>query len=189
VEALFSEWIEKQPDDDGVLRYELSAILAILRRVTLATTPAPLDEKRQYGPCATRLDNQPTPSARPWRYGHAASIEGAHWDIYAGQGIDGWLVGMVTTEADAALIVELVNRVTLAATPAPLDVPLTKYQRGYLDGREASRIEAATPATALREAAIAAVRDAGTDRWPVNLDRLRMALDDLGLLAATEETR
>ena len=60
----------------------------------------------QYGPCSTRLDNQPTPSIRPWRYGHAASIEGVHWDIYAGEGADGWLVGMVTTEADAALIVK-----------------------------------------------------------------------------------
>ena len=75
---------------------------------------------RLTAPCATRLDNQPTPSARPWRYGHAASIEGAHWDIYAGEGIDGWLVGMVTTEADAALIVETVN--AAAPDPAPLDV-------------------------------------------------------------------
>lgn len=66
------------------------------------------------GPCPTRLDNQPTASARPWHYGHAASIEGAHWDIYAGEGIDGWLVGMTTTEADAALIVQAVN----AAAPA-----------------------------------------------------------------------
>ena len=63
----------------------------------------------RFGPCPTRLDNQPTPSARPWRYGHAASLGGVHWDIYAGEGIDGWLVGMVTTEADAALIVQAVN--------------------------------------------------------------------------------
>jgi len=83
-----------------------------------AALPVPaLDPAKEYGPCATRLDNQPTPSDRPWRYGHAASIEGAHWDIYAGEGIDGWLVGMVTTEADAALIVEAVNG--RAALPVP----------------------------------------------------------------------
>lgn len=76
------------------------------------------DPIRKYGPCPTRLDNQPTPSVSPWRYGHAASIEGAHWNIYAGEGIDGWLVGMVRTEADAALIVERVNAV-LSTTPAP----------------------------------------------------------------------
>ena len=79
----------------------------------------------KYGPCSTRLDNQPTPSARPWRYGHAASIEGVHWDIYAGEGIDGWLVGMVTTEADAALIVQAVNAIQPAA-PA----------EGLIDARE-----------------------------------------------------
>jgi hypothetical protein len=35
---------------------------------------------------------------------------------------------------------------------------------------------------ALVEAAQVAVRDAGTEKWPVNLDRMRMALYDLGAL-------
>jgi hypothetical protein len=55
--------------------------------------------------------------------------------------------------------------------PAPLDVVV----RGQLD--------------LLTRVCQDIVRDAGTEKWPVNLDRLRMALDDLGLLAATEETR
>jgi hypothetical protein len=87
-----------------------SMVDKIMDRVAaiVAAQPAP-DALREYGPCSTRLENQPTSSVRPWRYGHAASIEGAHWDIYAGDDIEGWLVGMVTTEADAALIVGAVN--------------------------------------------------------------------------------
>ena len=77
-----------------------------------------MTDTTRYGPCPTRLDNQPTPSARPWSYAHAASIEGAHWNVYAGEGIDGWLVGMTTTEADAALIVEAVNALAQPAAPA-----------------------------------------------------------------------
>ncbi|HTE85010.1 MAG TPA: hypothetical protein VK821_09765, partial [Dehalococcoidia bacterium] len=60
-----------------------------------------------YGLCPTRGTDDPR--RRPWHYGHAAGIEGLHWDIYAGEGADGWLVASVGTEADAALIVSNVN--------------------------------------------------------------------------------
>ena len=59
--------------------------------------------------------------------------------------------------------------VTLAATPAPLDVDV----RGQLD--------------LLIHVAQDIVRDAGTEKWPVNLDRLRMALDEIGALDVEDE--
>jgi hypothetical protein len=97
-------------------------------------TPEPLTP--EDGLCPTRRDNQPTPSDRPWRYGHAASVEGAHWNIYAGEGIDGWLVGMVTTEADAALIVDAVNAAALrAATPDPAEPTVEAMARKHFESQ------------------------------------------------------
>jgi hypothetical protein len=63
----------------------------------------------QYGPCATRIrPGYDQPSDWPWRYGHAAGIEGAHWDIYTALGDINrdHLIGMVVHEADAKAIVD-----------------------------------------------------------------------------------
>ena len=76
----------------------------------------------------------------PWHYAHAAGIEGLPWDIYATgtQEInrEGWLVASVAEEADAALIVEAVNR--LAATP---DTGRDDIARAYESGRQVGLLE------------------------------------------------
>jgi hypothetical protein len=66
----------------------------------------------QYGLCPTAIrPGYDRPSDWPWRYSHAASIEGAHWNIYTALGDINrdYFIGMVGYEADAKAIVEQHN--------------------------------------------------------------------------------
>ena len=86
-------------------------------------TPEPRNEAAEptYGPCPTRIRPGDKPNDWPWRYDHAASIEGAHWDIYTALGDVNrdYLIGMVVEEADAKSIVDEHNAALAAERAAP----------------------------------------------------------------------
>lgn len=75
------------------------------------TATQPDVQAPQYGPCPTRIAKYPDASDWPWSYAHAASIEGAHWNIYTAIGdIDrDHFIGMVEYEANAKAIVDAHN--------------------------------------------------------------------------------
>lgn len=70
--------------------------------------------------CATGMENYPDASDWPWRYAHAASIEGAHWNIYTAIGDINrdHFIGMVEYEANARAIVDAHNAAILAPEPS-----------------------------------------------------------------------